>query len=73
MLYGDNAGIVSWSPRELERMLAAFFELFDSFSLVIPRTLSKFRGDNSARYPAQRVSVFMPSTANVRQGIRDNV
>ena len=35
MLCDDEACIVSWSPRGLERMMAAFVEVFGAFGLTI--------------------------------------
>ena len=54
-LYADDACIVSRSPRELERMMAIFFEAFGTFGLTISESKTETMCMPIPREPARQI------------------
>ena len=55
MLYADNAGIVSRSPRGLGRMMAVFVEVFGTFGLTISESKMETMCMPTPRAPATKI------------------
>ena len=66
MLYVNDAGIVSRSPRGLGRMMAVFVEVFDTFSLTISKSKTETTCMPIPRAPAAKI-VFNATGQQYRQ------
>ena len=68
MLYADDACIVSWSPRELGRMMAVFVEVFGTFGLTISGSKTETMWMPIPRAPATKIA-FNATGQQYRQTI----
>ena len=66
MLYADDACIVSRSPRELERMMAVFVEVFGTFGLTISESKTETMCMSISCAPATQI-VFNATGQQYRQ------
>ena len=67
MLYADDACIVSRSPRGLERMMAVFVEVFDTFGLAISESKTETCACRSCVHRQRRKSSTPRGNSTARQ------